>query len=145
VLIGGRNQSGATTNFLNTLEVYTYDNMNPVVASAFTAASGVPGTLYLDMTVTDVDADGGYVVIRWRPAFGSQTYRLATIDQQNPSTAGGGFPNMQVGGMPNQALPYAFRWNFGADGLSTGQTVDVEILPIGVTLGTPVHLQIQLP
>lgn len=143
VLIGGR--SGVASNFLNTLEMYTYDNMNPVIASAFTATSGVNGTVYVDMTVTDPDADGGYVIIRFRP-FGAGMFKLCTIDQQNPSTAGGGFPNMQVGGMPNQALPYAFRWNFAADGLTSGQTVQVEVLPVGVTLGTPVTLPLfQLP
>jgi hypothetical protein len=143
VLIGGR--SAAASSFLNTLEMYTYDNMNPVIASAFTATSAVNGTLYVDMTVTDPDADGGYVIIRFRP-FGTGPFKLCTIDQQNPSTAGNAFPNMQVGGMPNQALPYAFRWNFAADGLSSGQTVQIEILPIGVTLGTPVTLPLfQLP
>jgi Galactose oxidase, central domain len=142
VLIGGR--SGATSNFLNTLEIFAYDNMNPTIATAFTATSPMAGTVYVDMTVTDPDADGGYVVIRFRP-FGMGMYRLCTIDQQNPSTAPNAFPNMQVVGMPNQALPYAFRWNFAADGLSTGQTVEIEILPVGVTLGTPVNLTFQLP
>jgi hypothetical protein len=118
--------------------------MNPVIAQAFTATSGTNGTLYIDITVTDQDADGGYVIIRFRPG-ATGAYRLCTIDQQNPSSAGGSFPNMQVEGLPAQAFPYAFRWNFAADGMSSGQLVQVEVIPIGVTLGTPVNMTFNLP
>jgi len=145
VVIGGRNDVGGTTNFLGSLEFYPFENTNPVVASAFTNATGVTGTMYLLITVQDADADGGYVIIRFRAPAGSGLFRQATIDQQSPSTASGNFPNMQVLGMPNQALPYSFRWNFVADGLSSGQTAEIEVLPVGATLGTPVHFTVTLP
>jgi hypothetical protein len=145
IVIGGRNDVGGTTNFLGSLEFYPFDNSNPVVASAFTNTTGVNGTLFILMTVTDANADGGYVIIRFRTPAGSGMFRQCTIDQQSPSTAANNFPNMQVGGMPNQAIPYSFRWNFAADGLSSGQSVEIEVLPVGATLGSPVNFTVSLP
>jgi hypothetical protein len=145
IVIGGRNDVGGTNNFLGSLEFYPFENTNPVVASAFTGTTGVNGTVYILITVTDADADGGYVIIRFRAPVGTGMFRLATIDQQSPSTAPANFPNMQVGGMPSQALPYSFRWNFAADGLSSGQLVEIEVLPVGATLGSPVNFVVALP
>ena len=104
--------------------------------------------MYIDLTITDQDSDGGYVIIRYRPG-GIGMFRLCTITEQNPSSAGGvipAFPNMHVEGLPNQPFPFAFKWNFAADGLTSGQTVEIEIIPVGVTLGTPVTIPtFQLP
>ena len=148
VVIGGRRIAGSATTFLNDLEMYPFDNMNPVVTSAFTATSPMAGTMYIDMTITDQDSDGGYVIIRYRPG-GIGMFRLCTITEQNPSSANGvipAFPNMHVEGLPSQPFPFAFKWNYTADGLTAGQTVEIEIIPVGVTLGTPVKIPtFQLP
>ena len=47
VLIGGR--SGLASNFLSTLEMYTYDNMNPVVAIPSRHRTGRPNGAVCDV------------------------------------------------------------------------------------------------
>jgi hypothetical protein len=147
-ITGGRTGAIGAPSYLNDLEIFPFTNTNPAITNAFTASAGSPGYIYLDITVTDQDGDGGYVIIRFRapPGNNAVPFRLATIDQQSPSTGPSFFPNMQVGGMPSQSLPYAFRWHYAADGLSSGQSAEVEIIPVGVTLGTPVRFTVtQLP
>lgn len=142
-LIGGTNDAGCAQNFLATVEVYPFDNKNPVVESAAALATGVPGTADIDVGVTDEDADGGYLIIRYR--VGTGMFMLATIIQQTPSSAPAGFPNMQVAALPTPGAHYSFRWNYAANGLSAGQSVEVEVLPVGATLGTPVTFTTALP
>lgn len=142
-LIGGRNDVGAVTNFLGSIELFPTENANPVVAGASSSASPAAGTLFIHVSVTDADADGGYLIIRFRTAGGN--FQLCTIDEQQPSTAGGTFPNMQVSGLPSPATPYSFRWSFLADGLASGQSVEIEVLPIGATLGAAVRFDATLP
>jgi Galactose oxidase, central domain len=137
-VIGGVLDTTCVTSFLQTVEVYPFENMNPVVETATALVTGVPGTVDIDVSITDEDADGGYVIIRWRPAGTSGMYMLATIIQQIPSTAPANFPNMQVAGIPGLGTHYAFRWNFAADALSAGQNVEIQVLPVGATLGDPV-------
>jgi hypothetical protein len=144
VVVGGRNDVGGMTNFLGSLELYPFENTNPTVATAFTGTTGITGTVYVLITVEDADADGGYVIIRYRPG-GVGMFRLCTIDSQSPSTAPGNFPNMYVFGMPGMPQPYSFRWNFVADGLASGQVAEIEVLPVGATLGTPVRFTFMLP
>jgi Kelch motif len=142
-IVGGTNDAGCITNFLSSVEVYPFENQNPVVTSASVVTTGFPGLADISIGITDEDADGGYVIIRWRPAGGGM-FMLPTLTQQVPSSAGT-FPNMQVDGIPSIATPYAFRWDFAADGLTTGTAVDVEIIPVGATLGTPVIFVTALP
>ncbi len=131
VIVGGRADS---TNYIDTIELYPFDNAVPVIAAAVTATSGTAGTMFVNVSVSDANNDGGYVIIRFRQ--GSGPWQLATIDQQFPSTVAGNFPTMQVTG--NSAIPsfYNFRWNFAADGVASGATVTIEVLPIGAVLGS---------
>jgi hypothetical protein len=137
-VIGGVLDTTCVTSFLQTVEVYPFENQNPVVESVTALATGVPGTIDIDVSITDEDADGGYVIIRWRPAGTTGMFMLARIISQTPSTAPANFPNMQVAGMPGIGTHYAFRWNFAADALSAGQSVEIQVLPVGATIGDPV-------
>jgi hypothetical protein len=143
-IIGGINDVNCVTTFLNTIELYPFDDHNPEIAGATVLPTGVPGTADVQVGVTDEDADGGYLIIRFRTS-GVGMFMLATIVQQTPSTAAGNFPNMQVSGLPSLAVPYTFRWNYAADGLTAGQLVEVEVLPVGATLGTPLTVTTSLP
>jgi hypothetical protein len=143
-LVGGTNDPVCVTSFLSTVEVYPIDNRVPVVASAFGLPTGVGGTADIQVGITDEDADGGYLIIRYRVG-GVGMFMLATITQQTPSTAPANFPNMHVSGLPGFAVPYTFRWNYAANGLSAGQVVEVEVLPVGAVLGDPVSFIVTLP
>jgi hypothetical protein len=145
VVIGGRNApvSPAAT-YLDSVEIYPFENMNPVVAGVALFAGSAPGTADLHVGITDPDADGGYLIVRYRLG-SSGMFMLATIDQQTPSTAPGGFPNMHVSGLPSSPVDYVFRWNHAADGLASGQAIQLEVLPIGATLGTAVLLNAAVP
>ena len=140
VMVGGREtpQPGSA-NFLDTIEVFPLRNSLPTVPSAMTAMSSLAGTLLITVNVADAENDGGYVIIRFR-TLPSGTFRRATIDAQSPSTAGANFPNFQV-----SPGVYAFRWDTAADGVSSGASVEIEVLPVGTTLGSAVRFNAQVP
>jgi hypothetical protein len=132
------------TTFLSSVEFYPFANTNPVVVNASNVVGGAPaGSLDISVFVTDANADGGYVIIRFRVG-GVGMFLGATITAQGDTTPTG-FPNMHVDGLPSTPVQQVFRWNFAADGLTTGQIVQIEVLPVGATLGTPVRFTTTLP
>ena len=50
------------------------------------------------------------------------------------------FPNFRV--TPGT---YSFRWLTGVDGVASGTTVEIEVLPVGATLGTAFHFIAVVP
>jgi hypothetical protein len=143
-IIGGRNAVGSPSglNFLDSVEFYAFSNSVPVVSSAMTATSGTAGTVGINFVVTDADADGGYVIIRYRTTVGSGNWEQATIASQTPSSISSpaNFANHQV--CPG---PYTFVWNFAADGVSNATQVEIEILPFGAVIGTPTRFVARTP
>lgn len=150
-VVGGRNLDAMNSlAFLDDVEVLPFSNTVPVV-SAFTSTTFTPtgppmtSNLALNVTIDDADADGGYVVIRWRQGFNGP-FAPATIISQvpstvpDPSTGALTFPNLEVG-----VGQYSFLWDFAADGAPSGQTVQVEVIPVGATLGTPARFSVTLP
>lgn len=141
VVIGGRNASGAgmTVQWLDSIEVFPFSNTVPTLFTCNAAPGVNAGLLAISATVTDSNSDGGYVVIRYREA-GTVDWRHANITQQTPTTATmatqANFPTMEVDVSLNNGQ-YVFIWDFAAQGLTTGQTVDIQIIPFGATLGSP--------
>jgi len=134
-VIGGRNSVGSPSglNFLDSIEFYAFSNAVPVVSAPLTSASQTAGTLGINFSVTDADADGGYVVVRYRTTVGSGSWSLATISAQTPSSAGSNYPNHEV--CPGN---YLFVWNFLGDGVPNATQVEIQIIPFGAVIGSPV-------
>ena len=141
-VIGGRNDVGGGMNFLDSIEFFAFSNDVPTVASAMTAVSTkvsqvTPGgaTMNINVDVTDAEQDGGYVIIRYR-ALPSGLWNSATIICQSPSTSSvTDYPNMMV--TPGS---FAFTWDYAADGVATGTDVEIEIIPVGAVIGSPLRL-----
>ena len=52
---------------------------------------------------------------------------------------------MQVIGTPGIGTHFLFRWNYAADALNAGQSVEVEVLPVGASLGAAHRFTAVLP
>jgi hypothetical protein len=112
VVVAGRN--GAT--FLESVETFPSTNALPVV----TAAS--LNTASLSVSATDGDGDGGYVIGRARVSGSSGAFTLMRLTGNN------GRLNAGVNN---------YTWNFAADGFTAGQTVEIQLIPVGATFGAP--------
>ena len=139
-IIGGRNGTATAFNYLNDVEFYLFSNAVPVVTNPMTSGSGVGGNLTITFEVTDANADGGYVYVRFRDPAAGGAWSKATIVSQIPSTAPGNYPNLQV--FPGT---YNLVWNYQTDGVTSGAVVEFEIIPVGAVLGTPVNFPLQVP
>jgi hypothetical protein len=135
-IIGGRNNAGAVPNlnFLDSVEFYAFSNAVPAVSSAMTSAAGGTNQMSIRFNVTDTDQAGGYVVIRFRTTPGSGGWQHATLVSQTPSSVPGNYPNCEV--CPGL---YTFVWNYGTDGVSSGAVVEIQIIPFGAVIGSPVQ------
>ncbi len=136
-VIGGRNGS-STGSFLDSIDFFAFSNEVPAITSAMTSASAKPSgtgsgaTMNVDVAVTDADQDGGYVIIRYASPPGSD-FCPATIICQTPSSSTvSDYPNMQVG--PGN---YTFTWDYTADGVVAGSPVQIEVIPVGAVIGSP--------
>lgn len=142
-VIGGRNNAGMTPNlnFLDSVEFYAFSNAVPMVASANTSASGQgAGTVAINFNVTDANNDGGYVVVRYRTTIGSGPWSHATISSQTPSSLPGNFPNHEV-----CVGNVTFIWNFAADGVGAMTPVEIQLIPFGAVIGTPMQFLAATP
>ncbi|MSR74988.1 MAG: hypothetical protein EXS14_05930 [Planctomycetes bacterium] len=132
LVVGGRNSTTAGAPYIaGNTEVFAFSNQVPVVSVPMSSANATAGVVNINFTVSDVDGDGGFVVVRFRPA-ASSTWSTATIVSQSPLSPGITTPTMEVA--PGAV---SMAWNYGADGVSSGTSVQVEVMPFGATLGTP--------
>jgi hypothetical protein len=129
-IVGGRNQTGAGQPYLDDVEVFAFSNQVPVIASVNTSANPAAGHININFNVSDVDGDGGYVIVRFRDTSGN-LWKQATISSQSPLSPG-------QTGHTGEVAPGATTmvWNFAADGVASGTSVEVQILPFGATLGS---------
>lgn len=140
-VIGGRNDVGGGINFLDSIEFFSFSNDVPIVTQAMTSTSSKPsglggtsGTVNIDVDVTDAEQDGGYVIIRYRTVPAGD-FCTATIICQTPSTSTvTDYPNMMVS--PGS---YTFTWDYPADGINPGELVEIEIIPVGAIIGSPLR------
>lgn len=142
-IVGGRNSVGSASglNFLDSIEFYAFSNSVPVISAPLTAASAAASSVAVNFMVSDTDADGGYVVIRFRTTPGSGPWTTATITSQNhPENPSNTFPNHEV--CPGN---YSFVWAFGQDGVASGSTVEIQIIPFGAVIGSPVQFVARTP
>jgi hypothetical protein len=125
VVIAGRN--GAS--FLNDIEFYPLNNSPPALSGASLVSSGTAGVGRINVTATDADGDGGYVIFRWRPSGGGpySTGRLV------PDPAAPTSPFGRVAPGAN-----ALFWEFSAS-IGGGQAVDMQLIPVGAVIGTPLN------
>jgi hypothetical protein len=141
-VIGGRNAVSSTAglNFLDSIEFFSFSNVVPSITVAATSTSTAgTGTLSINVQVTDADQDGGYVLIRFTN-LGSGVCAAATIVSQNPSSLGNNIPNLEV-----NTGSYSFVWDYAADGLVTGNQVEIEVIPVGAVIGSPVKFLAAIP
>lgn len=139
-VIGGRNDVGGGVNFLDSLEFFAFSNEVPTVTQAMTANYNMAGsTIDIDIDVADADADGGYVIIRFANITQATACMTATITAQSPSSAGGTTPNMEV-----SVGSYTFTWDYANDGVNPGDTVEIEIIPVGAVIGSPTKITAQV-
>lgn len=105
-----------------------------------TSGTGLGGNLTVTFEVTDANCDGGFIYVRFRTASSGGLWSKATIISQIPSTAPGNYPNFEV-------FPGAYNlvWDYQADGVTSGSVVELEIIPVGAVLGTPVSFPLQVP
>jgi hypothetical protein len=129
-VVGGRNQTSAGQPYLDDAEVFAFSNQVPVIASVNTSSNPVAGNININFNVSDVDGDGGYVIVRFRDTSGN-IWKQATISSQSPLSPG-------QTGHTGEVAPGATTmvWNFAADGVVSGTNVEVQILPFGATLGS---------
>jgi hypothetical protein len=137
LIVGGRNAPG-TAPFLDSMEFFAFSNAVPIVVNPMTVANPSAAIQLIRVEITDTEGDGGYVIIRYRFPAGSGSWKLATITGQSPSSPAG-VPTMQV--YPGT---FDFSWDFAADGLSVNDVVDIQVLPVGVVLGTPASNTVQI-
>ena len=139
LVVGGRNAPG-TAPFLDSMEFFAFSNAVPTVLTPMTVSNPNGSIQVVRVEVQDADGDGGYVIIRYRFPAGSGAWKLATISQQTPSS--GPFPNAPT--MQVEPGTYDFSWQFGSDGLSVNDVADIQVLPVGVVLGSPANSTVQI-
>ncbi len=140
-IVGGRNQTAAGYGYLDDAEVFAFSNQVPVVADVNTSANATAGNINITFNVSDVDGDGGYVIVRYRVAsIPGSPWKQATISGQTPASPG-------ITGHTGEVAPGATTmvWNFAADSVSSGTPVEVQILPFGATLGTAASRTFVMP
>ena len=128
VVIAGRN--GAS--FLDTVETYPANNAVPVVTAA--SVSNSAGHALISVTATDADGDGGYAILRARLAGSMGPFALAEIAQGDAGANG----RLNVGGS-------TYLWRFNTQGFTSGQSVEIQVIPVGAVLGAPFTITATLP
>lgn len=138
-IVGGRNQTAAGNAYLADAEVFAFSNQVPVVADVNTSANATAGSINITFNVSDVDGDGGYVIVRYRDTT-TNIWEQATITGQTPASPG-------ISGHTGEVAPGATTmvWNFAADSVSSGTSIEVQILPFGATLGSAASVTFVMP
>jgi hypothetical protein len=144
-VIGGRNEAAADgvnplagINFLETIEFFSFSNTLPVVTLPNTQlGSGTGTSLPITFDVTDAEGDSAYVIVRIREP--GQSYRNANITAQ--SIGGGGFTSPAT----LMVVPGTVNLTWDTTGIPSGTIVDVQIIPVGAVIGTPVNFQRMIP
>ncbi len=136
LVVGGRNSTTAGAPYLaGSTEVFAFSNQVPVVSAPMSSANATAGLVNINFVVSDVDGDGGFVIVRFRPA-ASSVWSTAKITAQTPgSPTLGTTPTMEVA--PGSV---SMTWDYAANGIASGTSVVVEVMPFGATLGTPVSV-----
>lgn len=139
-VIGGRNGTlpGGPFDFLDSIEFFPFSNTLPVVTLPNTQTGVATGqTLPIAFDVTDAEGDSAFVIIRVRQAGGPWAPARITAQSHN-----GGQP---VSPPTYQVAPgsHVFTWDF--TGFSQGTLVDVQIIPFGAVIGSPVSFQRTIP
>ncbi len=129
VLLGGVTGTMGMESALNTIEVYQFNNAAPSVSNVVVATPGVAGAS-ISFDLADAENDRAFVIVRFSTD-GGQTYQFATLTDYAKTV------NLVPG-------TYTLDWNTAADGLSSGQNVMVEIIPVGGTMGTPTSTSVTL-
>ena len=128
VVMGGVSGTGSTV--LNSVEVFQFSNSAPVV-SALSAVGQTNGNVNIRFILGDFENDRSFVFARFSLDNGV-TYHLATLVS----------PQSAVNLLPGT---YDLEWNVAADGLSSGQSVQIEIVPVGGVIGSPFARAITIP
>lgn len=121
VVVAGRN--GAS--FLDSIETYPANNAVPVVTAA-SAFDQTTGNALINVTATDADGDGGYAILRVRLSGSSGPFALVEINQGDAG----------ANGRLNAGLS-SYLWRYTTQGFTVGQTVEIQIIPVGAVLGAP--------
>jgi hypothetical protein len=99
--------------------------------------SGTGTSLPITFDVTDAEGDSAYVIVRIREP--GQSYRNANITAQ--SIGGGGFTSPAT----LMVVPGTVNLTWDTTGIPSGTIVDVQIIPVGAVIGTPVNFQRMIP
>ncbi|HYC79064.1 MAG TPA: kelch repeat-containing protein [Planctomycetota bacterium] len=120
VVVAGRNGS----TFLDTLETFPQNNATPTITGAsFSAGVGGVG---ITVNATDPDGDGGYAIVRVRSGGSSGPFNMARLVAGSANSDGG-----------LNAGTTVYLWDATAQGFAPGSSVEVEVIPVGATVGTP--------
>jgi hypothetical protein len=144
-VIGGRNNAFSTSdgggygfNFLDSVEFFPFSNNLPVVVLPNTQLGVASGnTLPIAFDVTDAEGDSGYVIVRTR--LPGQDWQPANIVAQSLN---GGTPSSPANLM---VVPGSHVFTWDTTGFSSGAIVEVQIIPVGAVIGSPVSFQRQIP
>ncbi len=123
VLLGGVTGTMGMESALNTIEVYQFNNSAPTVSNIAVSTPSGPAAAGITFDLADAEGDRAFVIVRFSTD-GGQTYQFATLTDYAKTV------NLAPGS-------YTLTWNATADGLSAGQAVMLEIIPVGGRMGTP--------
>ena len=130
VLLGGVTGTMGMESALNTIEVYQFNNSAPSVSNIVISAPSGPAAAGITFDLADAEGDRAFVIVRFSTD-GGQTYQFATLTDYAKTV------NLAPGS-------HMLDWNAAADGLSAGQAVTLEIIPVGGTMGAPTTVNFNL-
>ena len=129
IVIGGVQGPVASATPIDTIEVFQFSNAAPSVTNVTvspTQSNFADVPLIFDLS--DVEGDNACVFVRYS-IDGGNTYSFATLTDYAATV------NLQSGQI-------TLNWNAQADGVGSGQSVRVQILPVGGVFGTPVSTSV---
>ena len=123
VVIGGVEGTETNPTVLNSIEVYQFDN-TPPTATGLALGPGVaqPHDTPFTFTFNDAEGDKGFCFVRFSTD-GGATFNFATLTDYAKTV------NLQDG------QPATLNWNRQADGVGAGDTVILQVIPVGGAFG----------
>ena len=122
VLVGGVTGTTTTNTALDSIEVFQFQN-TPPVATALAVSVVSTANVLITFNLTDAEGDCSFVIVRITTNNGT-TWTFPTLLNAEETV------NLAPGS-------HTVRWNALADGL-TAQTVQVQVIPFGGAIGTPI-------
>ncbi len=122
-LVGGVSGTAGMNTVLDTIEVFQFANTRPVVSN-LTLTSSSASNVLIKFDLADAENDCSFVIVRFSVNGGAYGFANLVDYQETVNLAPGSV---------------SIRWNAAVDGVSSGNMVTVEVIPVGGSMGALVR------